>query len=1268
MPCFPKPQPLLAIGLLLGSNLCAERYPDDFPIVPDDVEVALFAKEPLVRNPCGITYDARGRLCVGMGPQYRKPKPETAGDSVWILLDRDGNGEADDRVEFATGFNSIQGLAWRGDQLWVANAPDLTVVRDVDGDDRADEYVRLYTDLGNLEHGLHGLNWGPDGKLYMSKGNSKGLNHFPDRIAPKPFRDLFGLPSPEGAPDFPAPLLFQAANYQKNYHDPRDDWGLCGGVLRCDPDGTNLEIIARGSRNPWDIAFDDGFHWLGTDNDQSHGDKLFSPFYGAHFGWGHPWSYAWKGDDHLPTAPSAGPLFEGSGTGVVYLGMEHYPEKYRNVFLVNDWLKREVYLYRPRWKGAWMQPDKERLDVFARADRGRSMDRSAGKRFDPVDVAIGPDGAIAVSSWGREYGAKMQDGEQRNEGRIYRFWPKEAAPLTWSEERDPWSDLGSYLPVWRINAQETLIEQGAEALPGLREILADSNTPQRMETWAVWTLGRIVPGEIPVMLDSDSLNRRLQAIRLLAHQKQSSPKLEELLGDPDARVRFETVLAIRQIGDNQWIDQLIELVAGEQDRLVYYAAWGALMDLAAVTDLKLLLSDQRNGVRLAALLALLEQDALDDSELKLMTKDGAEPIRALATKRLGGKAEVIIKGPALRPVPDVVEVKPISIASAIATQSGKPYVEAHLQVGTRVYTDRSYHLREASNELLGETYIRVANDDADAKSGTGFSLDLRYPSMVYLADDSGANELPKWARGRFRPTDFRMTTNDARFRVFQADYPAGRVSFGPNREGIDARKSHYLIIVRPQLLHPQIKLPSEAEVLEKMPTANPQRGRALFFSKQGATCSTCHQMEGMGNVFAPDLNEIGKRADVPFIVKSIIDPSADITEGFAMQIVTKSDGESVGGVVLEETGRSLTFGLVGGHRVTVPKAEIAKRETAEVSAMPPLGGMLDAQQIADIAAYLVPKAIPVTTEASSEPESLAGQSWGDEKTGFHLAMKEERLEIELDGQAIATYYFDHAQTKRPFFAHVKTPGGIQVTRNFPPIEGKDPTDHGFMHPGISLGFATLSGENFWHNDRGIVKHVGFSGKLAAGEEEARFAVRNDYVSREGKIICQEIAHYRLIENADGYLLTLTSEFSSQEPIQFGVKEEMGLAIRVATPIRVKESKGSITSAKGGKDEKGTWGVVDRWWDYGGRVDETLVGLMVMSGPGNPDVWAHSRDYGVLVANPFPVDVKPNRDKVTVVPPSETFRLRFGIQVHEHEGDQSFDREAAFERYLRQAKP
>ena len=49
------------------------------------------------------------------------------------------------------------------------------------------------------------------------------------------------------------------------------------------------------------------------------------------------------------------------------------------------------------------------------------------------------------------------------------------------------------------------------------------------------------------------------------------------------------------------------------------------------------------------------------------------------------------------------------------------------------------------------------------------------------------------------------------------------------------------------------------------------------------------------------------------------------------------------------------------------------------------------------------------------------------------------------------------------------------------------------------------------------------------------------------------------------------------------------------------------------------------------------------------MWSHSRDYGLLVANPFPVDKKENREKTTVIEPGKTFQLRFGVQVQRHRG-------------------
>ncbi len=1276
---------LLAVGSLAPTvhHVQHSAAEDSFPIVPPDVEVALFARDPLVRNPCALTFDALGRLCVGMGPQYRKPDPDTPGDSVWILLDADGDGTADGRHEFASGFNAIQGLAWRGDQLWVANAPDLTVVRDLDDDYVADEYIRLYTDLGNLEHGLHGLNWSPDGLLYMSKGNSKGLNQPPGRVAPKPFRDLWGQTAPPGTPDFPPPVVTTRTNYQKHYHDPSDDWGLSGGILRCRPDGSNLEIVSRGYRNPWDISFDDGFHWLGTDNDQNYGDKIFSPFYGAHFGWGHPWSYDWTDDEHLPSAPAAGPFFEGSGTGVIYLGLAHYPKRYRDVFLVNDWLKRQIYIYRPRWEGAWMRSDKEALEVFAEAGRGRSMGQSEGRAFDPVDIELGPDGAVYVGSWGREYGVKMEDGRMANEGRIYRFWLRAAPPKTWhpprESERDPWLDLSSHLPIWRTNAQETILDQGASAIPRLKKMLGQPDLTKRRETWALWTLGRIHLERasddaffVSAMDASNHLNRRLQSLRILAHRVRHRqapglpPAVREALSDPEARMRHEAVLALWQAGESRWITSLVERAAVESDRIVFYSLWGALRHLMTPSGPKALLEDPQGSVRLAATLALFEADLLSAAEIDALTRDPDPRIASLAVKRSRGKAAGIVKGPPLGPpsnsdARDDPPWPPLSVVDAIQSESGD-YREATFVEGNLAYLDRDYRFHEIPPELAGETFIQVANDHAEATERGGFTLTLPTPATLFLADDVRAEALPLWARDVFTPTELQFHNGDSKMRVYRADVPPDEVTFGPNSQGVTGRKCHYHVIIQPRLLEPQTKAPTPEAVQAAMPTADAARGRTLFLNRNGATCVVCHRLENRGNVLAPNLSEIGTRAEPSFIIESILSPSAQITEGFAMQVVTLKDGHSLGGIVLEETGRALTFGLTDGSTAMVPKQDIVRRETAKISAMPMLGPLLSAQQVADLTTYLMSLGKPPSSPAGEENVSVSGETWGDPVEGFHLKGHDDRIDIQLDGQPVASYYFAHPLTRRPFFAHVKTPSGLQVTRNFPPTKGQDPMDHAYLHPGISMGFAVLDGENFWHEDRGEVRLERFLDEPIANAESAQFAARFRYLGENGRTVCREDVLHRFRKNADGYLITIDSRFFGEEKFYFGVREEMGLAIRVASPLRVKGGQGSIHSDHGGHDEKGTWGIVGKWWDYAGPLEGRHAGLQVMSGPGNPPVWAHSRDYGVLVANPFPVDRPENRDKQTVVTPDRPLRLRFGIQIHEHASEEALNASAAHARY------
>ena len=74
-------------------------------------------------------------------------------------------------------------------------------------------------------------------------------------------------------------------------------------------------------------------------------------------------------------------------------------------------------------------------------------------------------------------------------------------------------------------------------------------------------------------------------------------------------------------------------------------------------------------------------------------------------------------------------------------------------------------------------------------------------------------------------------------------------------------------------------------------------------------CIACHRLEGKGNAFAPDLTNIGSRADARFVVQSIIDPSAAITEGFVTHHVTANGDDEFSGILIEETAESIKLAL-----------------------------------------------------------------------------------------------------------------------------------------------------------------------------------------------------------------------------------------------------------------------------------------------------------------------------------------------------------------------
>lgn len=1218
----------------------------DLPVVPEDFEISLYAREPLVRSPCSLAFDARGRMFVSMGPQYRNPAPETPPDSVVILKDTDGDGTADQTHTFATGFNCVQGLAWHGRDLWVANAPDLTVVRDLDGDDTADEYVRVFTDLGNIEHGIHGLNWAPDGRLYMSKGNSKGMvtkewkKDEPQRIAPKPFRELWGVPGPADAPDFPAPQTFTRETYQRTYQDPRDDWGRMGGVLRCEDMGRKLEIVARGCRNPYDVTFSDQFDWLGTDQDQNEGDRIIMPFYSAEFGWSHTWSTHWTGENHLPTVPVSGPVFTGSGTGIVWADAPNWPDKYRKIWIINDWLLKSSHIYRAKWQGALMQPH-----------GGAWEDFIIGKNslYRPVDMEFGPDGALYILGWGRGYGVERdKDGNMTNEGRIFRLMPKGAKPLPapvvpLSGMSAPLlaAEFNSMMPVRRIDAQDELVQRGKDAI---HEVLREDGRTDAQTTWLLWSLARA--GESPDTFAAmaaergRAFNERLQAIRILGFLNAPAliVVLDAVLAESEPRLRFGAVQAVHQAGMKDAVERLIAHAAVEIDRVTHYATWRALRDLAGAEQLKPLLADARAGVRLAALLALLDLRAVSPETLQAMAGDKEESVRTVAMLGLGTPASA-------QPAPaDAAAMTPL--ATDVKAESNRAYANARLHTGQRVYTDRPYRVTKLPAHLEGAAMIRTANED-DASRGQSFlTFDLVLESTVTVAHDTRIPQQPEWLQA-FSDTDLTITTEDTTFRLWSRDFPAGRVQLGGNLAAPPAGpKSNYFVILTPRPLQAQ-PVPTTAEaVLPRLEKGRPARGEALFFHTAG--CAACHRLGSRGTNFGPDLTNLGDRMEAKFIIQSMLEPGAVITEGFSAHAV-EAEGKSYFGVLLS-TGRTLRLGTAGGQIVDIPEEKITKHETLPVSPMPPQGALLGPSDVADITAFLVAQRKQDQTQEKKQDQALSSPlpelKIAAQADALKFSAMEDRIRITLRDQPGADFVFRDPKTLRPHFANLHVPGGIRITRNHPPVAGQDPVDHPDMHPGLWLGFGVLNGEDFWRN-KARIEHTGFSVAPVLKEGVIHFTQQAQLVSGAGAAIGSLTSQCRIAATSVGVLIVWDAGFlAGSGGLVFGDQEEMGCGVRVATALTEKNG-GVITSSKGLSTAAATWGQPAAWCDYSGKIGDQPCGLTLFSWPGNfREPWWHNRDYGLMVANPFGrAALKQGEKSEITVKPGETMWLRFATLLH-----------------------
>jgi hypothetical protein len=286
-----------------------------------------------------------------------------------------------------------------------------------------------------------------------------------------------------------------------------------------------------------------------------------------------------------------------------------------------------------------------------------------------------------------------------------------------------------------------------------------------------------------------------------------------------------------------------------------------------------------------------------------------------------------------------------------------------------------------------------------------------------------------------------------------------------------------------------------------------------------------------------------------------------------------------------------------------------------------------------------------------------------------VALRDDRVILTHYGQPLAHYVFKDDKILRPYFAHVRTLDGLQVTRRHPPVADEDAMDHATMHPGLWLAFGDLAGHDFWRN-KATIRHERFSKTPATEGDTISFATVSSLIASNGMTLGRLDSRFALQFHPDGWLLSWTAAITpAVDGFYFGDQEEMGFGVRVATPLAEK-SGGAILTSEGLRGAKASWGRTAAWSDCSGVTSNRTVGVALFAAPENfRPSWFHNRDYGLMVANPFgrKAFTKGELSRVPVAK-GQTFTLRGGYFVHSKPVGTAADVAAVYQQFLKQTAP
>lgn len=602
-----SPLSLRALALILPLAVAAVGAPS--LRVPDGFVIERAAAETALKFPMFACFDDAGHLYVAESSGldlYAELQQQTRRCRLSILEDRDGNGVFESARIFAEQLVFPMGLAWRDGKLYVADPPDLITLEDTDGDGRADRRTVILSGFGHRDNGsLHGLSFGPDGWLYLTMGEPDG----------------FALKRGDGSVVS----------------------GKAGALLRCRPDGSDIEVIASGFENLVEAVFLPGGEVIGTLNwyslpEAGVRDALVHLIEGGRYPLQHdaPVLPEFFHGETLP-ALSLYPAVALSGMDI-YRG-NAFPGWSGHVFTAQFNARKVV-----------------RHELIQTGSTFRSLDHDFITTEDPdvhfSDVLEDADGSLIAVDTGSWYLHHCPTGRIRSSpasGGLWRARHKsDSRPADPRGQQLDWQNPGALELARRLDDSRPVVRERAQVALGRSPVaaaaLADflrANHSEPARIAAAWALGNIPAarglGVLRELVRAADDPLATLAARILARHRDHSIESSLLLWltNPKPAWRMAAAEALANCGSTNAIQPLLLSLAADPDPFFEHALLYSLHRVATVESLRKALGHLSPAIQRAALI-LLDQEtrrALSAEDL-VARLDAADPKLSATARRL----------------------------------------------------------------------------------------------------------------------------------------------------------------------------------------------------------------------------------------------------------------------------------------------------------------------------------------------------------------------------------------------------------------------------------------------------------------------------------------------------------------------------------------------------------------------------------------------------------------------------------------------------------